>query len=119
MEQGFAASELWSVMWHGVATVLHVGNDRAALEGDTPGADHPAAEPDWNLLSPQGRSCRMAGHLPWTLLHILPSLAHACPRQHLVPQARGLGGLFLRIAVVLWGQRAGLAHAAPSRQQPS
>ncbi|NWQ85854.1 STK36 kinase, partial [Burhinus bistriatus] len=54
MEQGFAASELWSVVWHCVAAVLHVGSDRAALEGDPPGADHPAAEPDWNLLSPQG-----------------------------------------------------------------
>ncbi|NXP03486.1 STK36 kinase, partial [Thinocorus orbignyianus] len=54
MEQGFAASELWSVAWHCVAAVLRVGSDRAALEGDSPGADHPVAEPDWNLLSPQG-----------------------------------------------------------------
>ncbi|KAM6132034.1 serine/threonine-protein kinase 36 [Phoenicopterus ruber ruber] len=54
VEQGFAASELWSVVWHCVAVVLRVGSDRAALEGDTPGAGHPAAEPDWNLLSPQG-----------------------------------------------------------------
>ncbi|XP_061860650.1 serine/threonine-protein kinase 36 isoform X2 [Colius striatus] len=54
MEQGFAASELWSVVWHSVAAVLHVGSDRAALEGDSPGAGDPVAEPDWNLLSPQG-----------------------------------------------------------------
>ncbi|NXU24122.1 STK36 kinase, partial [Thalassarche chlororhynchos] len=54
MEQGFTASELWSVVWHCVAAVLRVGSDRAALEGDPPGAGHPAAEPDWNLLSPQG-----------------------------------------------------------------
>ncbi|XP_009323136.1 PREDICTED: serine/threonine-protein kinase 36, partial [Pygoscelis adeliae] len=54
MEQGFAASELWSVVWHCVAAVLRVGSDRAVLEGDTPGAGHPTAEPDWNLLSPQG-----------------------------------------------------------------
>ncbi|NXT58518.1 STK36 kinase, partial [Pluvianellus socialis] len=54
MEQGFAASELWSVAWHCVAAVLHVGSDRAALEGDPPAANHPTAEPDWNLLSPQG-----------------------------------------------------------------
>ncbi|NWW85585.1 STK36 kinase, partial [Rhynochetos jubatus] len=54
VEQGFAASELWSVVWHCVAVVLHVGSDRAALEGDPPGPGHPTAEPDWNLLSPQG-----------------------------------------------------------------
>ncbi|NXN33241.1 STK36 kinase, partial [Nycticryphes semicollaris] len=54
MEQGFAASELWSVVWHCVAAVLCVDSDRAALEGDTPRADHLVAEPDWNLLSPQG-----------------------------------------------------------------
>uniref|UniRef100_A0A8B9DH38 non-specific serine/threonine protein kinase n=1 Tax=Anser cygnoides TaxID=8845 RepID=A0A8B9DH38_ANSCY len=53
-EQGFAASELWSAVWHGVAAVLRVGSDGAALEGDAPGAERPAAEPDWNLLSPQG-----------------------------------------------------------------
>ncbi|NXP54527.1 STK36 kinase, partial [Heliornis fulica] len=54
MEQGFATSELWSVMWHCVAVVLRVGSDRAALEGDSPAAGHPTTEPDWNLLSPQG-----------------------------------------------------------------
>ncbi|KFP21620.1 Serine/threonine-protein kinase 36, partial [Egretta garzetta] len=54
VEQDFAASELWSVVWHCVAAVIHVGSDRAALEGDSPGAGHPVAEPDWNLLSPQG-----------------------------------------------------------------
>ncbi|NWS68552.1 STK36 kinase, partial [Crotophaga sulcirostris] len=48
-EQGFAASELWSAVWHRVAAALRVGSDRAALEGDPPGS-----EPDWNLLSPQG-----------------------------------------------------------------
>uniref|UniRef100_A0A8C0FF49 non-specific serine/threonine protein kinase n=1 Tax=Bubo bubo TaxID=30461 RepID=A0A8C0FF49_BUBBB len=52
VEQGFATSELWSVVWHCVAVVLRVGSDRAA--GDPPEADHPTAEPDWNLLSPQG-----------------------------------------------------------------
>ncbi|NXX76502.1 STK36 kinase, partial [Urocolius indicus] len=54
MAQGFAASELWSVMWHSVAEVLHVGSNRAALEGDPSGAGDSMAEPDWNLLSPQG-----------------------------------------------------------------
>ncbi|NXR64374.1 STK36 kinase, partial [Rhadina sibilatrix] len=55
MEQGFASSELWSLVWHCVAVVLHVGTNRAALEGDPPpGAGHLMAEPDWNLLSPQG-----------------------------------------------------------------
>ncbi|NWX55906.1 STK36 kinase, partial [Promerops cafer] len=55
LEQSFASSELWSVVWHCVAVVLHVDTNRAALEGDPPaGAGHPVAEPDWNLLSPQG-----------------------------------------------------------------
>ncbi|NWT77649.1 STK36 kinase, partial [Lanius ludovicianus] len=55
LEQGFASSELWSLVWHCVAVVLHVGTNRAALEGDPPpGAGHTMAEPDWNLLSPQG-----------------------------------------------------------------
>ncbi|XP_068543304.1 serine/threonine-protein kinase 36 isoform X4 [Anas acuta] len=51
VEQGFAASELWSVLWHGVAAVLRVG---AEPEGEAPGAHRPAAQPDWDLLSPQG-----------------------------------------------------------------
>ncbi|NWZ24404.1 STK36 kinase, partial [Asarcornis scutulata] len=51
VEQGFAASELWSVLWHGVAAVLRVG---AEPEGEAPGAHCPTAQPDWNLLSPQG-----------------------------------------------------------------
>ncbi|XP_065696456.1 serine/threonine-protein kinase 36 isoform X1 [Patagioenas fasciata] len=54
LEQGFAASELWSVVWHRVAAVLHVSSDRALLDGEPPGAGHLAVEPDWNLLSPQG-----------------------------------------------------------------
>ncbi|NWS27094.1 STK36 kinase, partial [Polioptila caerulea] len=55
LEQGFASSELWSLVWHCVAVVLHVGTNRAALEGDpSPGAGDSMAEPDWNLLSPQG-----------------------------------------------------------------
>ncbi|NWT61852.1 STK36 kinase, partial [Erythrocercus mccallii] len=55
LEQGFASSELWSLVWHCVAVVLHVGTNRAVLKGDPPpGAGHPTAEPDWNLLSPQG-----------------------------------------------------------------
>ncbi|NXB82083.1 STK36 kinase, partial [Donacobius atricapilla] len=54
-EHGFASSELWSLVWHCVAVVLHVGTNKAVLEGDPPpGAGHPTAEPDWNLLSPQG-----------------------------------------------------------------
>ncbi|XP_010138564.1 PREDICTED: serine/threonine-protein kinase 36, partial [Buceros rhinoceros silvestris] len=54
VEQGFAASELWSMVWHRVAVVLCVGSSGAAPEGEPPGAGHPVAEPDWNLLSPQG-----------------------------------------------------------------
>uniref|UniRef100_A0A8C3TQA6 non-specific serine/threonine protein kinase n=1 Tax=Catharus ustulatus TaxID=91951 RepID=A0A8C3TQA6_CATUS len=66
--------ELWSLIWHCVAVVLHVRTNKAVLEGDPPpSAGHLMAEPDWNLLSPKGRSCGTPGHLPWTLLHILPS----------------------------------------------
>ncbi|NXQ21906.1 STK36 kinase, partial [Peucedramus taeniatus] len=56
LEHSFASSELWSLVWHCVAVVLHVGTNRAALEGDPPpgAAGDPMAEPDWNLLSPQG-----------------------------------------------------------------
>ncbi|NXR36610.1 STK36 kinase, partial [Zosterops hypoxanthus] len=60
LEQGFASSELWSLVWHCVAVVLHVGTNRAVLvtsmaEPDPPpGAGHPMAQPDWNLLSPRG-----------------------------------------------------------------
>ncbi|XP_052648020.1 serine/threonine-protein kinase 36 [Harpia harpyja] len=54
VEQGFATSQLWSVVWHCIAVVLRVGSDKAALEGDPQGEGHPTAEPDWNLLSPQG-----------------------------------------------------------------
>ncbi|NXM21676.1 STK36 kinase, partial [Ploceus nigricollis] len=55
LEQGFASSELWSLVCHCVAVVLHVDTNRTALEGDPPpGAGHPMAEPDWNLVSPQG-----------------------------------------------------------------
>ncbi|XP_069717409.1 serine/threonine-protein kinase 36 isoform X3 [Phaenicophaeus curvirostris] len=49
VEQDFATSKLWSVVWHRVAVVLGVDSYRAALEGEPP-----EAEPDWNLLSPQG-----------------------------------------------------------------
>ncbi|OXB77119.1 UNVERIFIED_CONTAM: hypothetical protein H355_007766, partial [Colinus virginianus] len=54
VEQSFAASELWIAMWHCVPAVLCVGSSGAALEGDSPGAGCPMAEPDWSLLSPQG-----------------------------------------------------------------
>ncbi|NWQ74793.1 STK36 kinase, partial [Columbina picui] len=54
MEQGFAASELWSMVWHRVAAVLRVGSDGALLDGEPPGTGHLVVEPDWNFLSPQG-----------------------------------------------------------------
>ncbi|XP_065607299.1 serine/threonine-protein kinase 36 [Cyrtonyx montezumae] len=54
VEQSFAASELWSTMWHCVPAVLCMGSGGAALEGDSPGAGSPVAEPDWSLLSPRG-----------------------------------------------------------------
>ncbi|NXO04898.1 STK36 kinase, partial [Rhinopomastus cyanomelas] len=54
MEQGFATSELWNVMWHCVSAVLCVGSDSAMLEEHAPGTGSSVLEPDWNLLSPQG-----------------------------------------------------------------
>lgn len=80
VEQGFAASELWSVLWHGVAAVLRVG---AEPEGETPGA-----QPDWNLLSPQGRSC---------------GASSIClgPCSTFCPQARGAQGHFSQLAACL------------------
>ncbi|XP_021256128.1 serine/threonine-protein kinase 36 isoform X3 [Numida meleagris] len=54
VEQSFAASELLSVVWHCVPASVCTGTGGAALEGDSPGAGHPVAEPDWSLLSPQG-----------------------------------------------------------------
>ncbi|NWW99532.1 STK36 kinase, partial [Caloenas nicobarica] len=54
MEEGFAATELWSVVWHRVAAVLCVGSDRALPDREPEGAGHLVVEPDWNLLSPQG-----------------------------------------------------------------
>ncbi|NXF31927.1 STK36 kinase, partial [Nyctibius bracteatus] len=54
VQQGFAASELWSVVWHCVAAVVCVGSDKGVLEGEPPGAGHHIAEPEWNRLSPQG-----------------------------------------------------------------
>uniref|UniRef100_A0A669PC73 non-specific serine/threonine protein kinase n=1 Tax=Phasianus colchicus TaxID=9054 RepID=A0A669PC73_PHACC len=57
VEQSFAASELWSMVWHCVPAVLCMGGSGAALEGNSPEAGAPVAEPDWSLLSPQGRSC--------------------------------------------------------------
>ncbi|XP_030341350.1 serine/threonine-protein kinase 36 isoform X2 [Strigops habroptila] len=80
MEQGFAASELWTVVWQCVAVVLCAGSNWAALEGDSPGACHPMAEPDWNLLSPQGTLLFLSLALfvftresHWCLLQLTPS----------------------------------------------
>ncbi|XP_068804998.1 serine/threonine-protein kinase 36 [Struthio camelus] len=76
VERGFAASELWSVVWQSVAAVLHVGSENAALEGDSLGAGHPMAELDWNLLSPQG-----------TLLFLsLALFVFTCESHHCLPQ---------------------------------
>ncbi|NWW49931.1 STK36 kinase, partial [Pedionomus torquatus] len=72
-EQSFAASDLWSTVWHWVAAVLRVGGDRTALEGDTPGADYPVAEPDWNLLSPQGTL-----HFLSLVLFVFTHESHQC-----------------------------------------
>ncbi|XP_005154140.2 serine/threonine-protein kinase 36 isoform X2 [Melopsittacus undulatus] len=80
MEQGFAASELWAVVWQCVAVVLCAGSNQAVLEGDSIGAGHPMAEPDWNLLSPQGTLLFLSLALfvftresHWCLLQLIPS----------------------------------------------
>jgi len=114
MEQGFSASELWSVVWHCVAVVLRVGSDRAVPEADPPGAGHPMAELDWNLLSPQGRSCRTAGRLPGTLLCILSSdLPTPVRVSTWFLRPEGLRGLLLRVAIVFQGERVAWPMLCP------
>ncbi|XP_061226200.1 serine/threonine-protein kinase 36 isoform X2 [Neopsephotus bourkii] len=80
MEQGFAASELWTVVWQCVAVVLCAGSNQAALERESIGAGHPTAEPDWNLLSPQGTLLFLSLALfvftresHWCLMQLTPS----------------------------------------------
>ncbi|KAJ7345974.1 hypothetical protein JRQ81_001924 [Phrynocephalus forsythii] len=50
----FAASEIWSIVWHRFAMVLHLTSQGPLMEGETPRVDHHAPQPDWNLISPQG-----------------------------------------------------------------
>ncbi|XP_051478768.1 serine/threonine-protein kinase 36 isoform X2 [Apus apus] len=76
MEQGFAASELWSVMWHRGAAVLRAGSDQAALEGGPV-----VAEPDWNLLSPRGTLFFLS-----LALFVFTHESHWCLPQLIQPQ---------------------------------
>ncbi|XP_062972829.1 serine/threonine-protein kinase 36 [Elgaria multicarinata webbii] len=50
----FATSELWSIVWHRFAMVLHLTTQAPVMEGETPRGGQGAPEPDWNLISPQG-----------------------------------------------------------------
>ncbi|XP_013918545.1 PREDICTED: serine/threonine-protein kinase 36 isoform X3 [Thamnophis sirtalis] len=50
----FVASELWSIVWHRFAMVLHLTTWKPVMEGETPRAGQQPPVPDWNLLSPQG-----------------------------------------------------------------
>ncbi|XP_028597784.2 serine/threonine-protein kinase 36 isoform X1 [Podarcis muralis] len=50
----FATSELWGIVWHRFAMVLHLTSQEPVMEGDTPRAGQQAPEPYWNLISPQG-----------------------------------------------------------------
>ncbi|XP_053257985.1 serine/threonine-protein kinase 36 isoform X2 [Podarcis raffonei] len=50
----FATSELWGIVWHRFAMVLHLTSQEPVMEGDTPRAGQEAPEPYWNLISPQG-----------------------------------------------------------------
>ncbi|XP_063144971.1 serine/threonine-protein kinase 36 [Candoia aspera] len=50
----FAASELWSIVWHRFAMVLHLTSQEPVMEGETPRVGQQPPEPDWNLLSSQG-----------------------------------------------------------------
>ncbi|XP_016849578.2 serine/threonine-protein kinase 36 [Anolis carolinensis] len=54
MVREFAASELWGIVWHLFAMVLHMTTQEPMLEGETSGAGQHAPEPDWDLISPQG-----------------------------------------------------------------
>ncbi|XP_078508805.1 serine/threonine-protein kinase 36 isoform X2 [Lissotriton helveticus] len=50
----FTASELWKILWHRLASVLHLSGDRPIMEGETPRPGQPTPEPDWSLISSQG-----------------------------------------------------------------
>ncbi|XP_044294432.1 serine/threonine-protein kinase 36 [Varanus komodoensis] len=50
----FASSELWSVVWHRFAMVLHLTTQAPVMEGETPRTGQHSPEPHWNLISPQG-----------------------------------------------------------------
>ncbi|XP_069507703.1 serine/threonine-protein kinase 36 [Ambystoma mexicanum] len=75
----FTTSELWKILWHRLATVLHLSGERPIMEGETPRPGQPMPEPDWSLISSQG----MVVFLSLALLtftrepHLcLPFLAH-------------------------------------------
>ncbi|XP_069100516.1 serine/threonine-protein kinase 36 isoform X2 [Pleurodeles waltl] len=50
----FTASEFWKILWHRLASVLHLSGDRPIMEGETPRPGQPTPEPDWSLISSQG-----------------------------------------------------------------
>ncbi|XP_060629352.2 serine/threonine-protein kinase 36 isoform X1 [Anolis sagrei] len=50
----FAATELWGIVWHLLAMVLHITTQEPMIEVETSGAGQHAPEPDWDLISPQG-----------------------------------------------------------------
>lgn len=58
--RGFASSELWNVAWHRFAMVLHLAADEPVMEGEEPLPGQPTPEPDWTLVSPQGREGGMS-----------------------------------------------------------
>ncbi|XP_053140146.1 serine/threonine-protein kinase 36 isoform X2 [Hemicordylus capensis] len=49
----FVSSELWSIIWHRFAMVLHLTSGKPVMEGETPRVGQHAPEPEWNFISPQ------------------------------------------------------------------
>ncbi|XP_042309581.1 serine/threonine-protein kinase 36 [Sceloporus undulatus] len=52
--RAFAASELWSIIWHRFAMVLHLTTQEPVIDGENPRAGQHVPVPDWTLISPQG-----------------------------------------------------------------
>ncbi|XP_054827636.1 serine/threonine-protein kinase 36 [Eublepharis macularius] len=69
----FIGLDLWSIVWHRIATVLHLTHEEPVMESETPKVDQDAPEPEWNLISPQGTLIFL--HF---VLHIFQCEPHQC-----------------------------------------
>ncbi|XP_060117926.1 serine/threonine-protein kinase 36 isoform X2 [Heteronotia binoei] len=69
----FTGSDLWSIVWHRFAMVLHLTNGAPVMEGETPRVGQHVPEPEWDLISPQGTSLFLS-----LVLHIFQREPHQC-----------------------------------------